>query len=158
MIIRFRIISLKPDIQGAIVNPSITVITLTVEDLHKSLEFYRDGLGLKTDGIVGEKYENGAVVFIPMQPGLQLALWPRTSLAKDTGLIITPHCATQTLISHNVRIKETVDEVMQQARLAGAKIVKEAQDTFWGGYAGYFQDPDQHLWEIVFNPKLLPQE
>ncbi len=139
-------------------NPSITVITLTVDNLQRSLNFYRDGLGLKTDGIVGEKYEIGAVVFIPMQPGLQLALWPRSSLAKDTGLPLTAHCATQTLISHNVRVKETVDEVMQQAGIAGATIVKEAQDTFWGGYAGYFQDPDQHLWEIVFNPKLLPQD
>lgn len=139
-------------------NPSITVITLTVENLQRSLNFYRDGLGLKTDGIVGEKYENGAVVFIPMQPGLQLALWPRSSIAKDTGLPLTAHCVTQTLISHNVRFKEAVDEVMEQARAAGATIVKEAQDTFWGGYGGYFQDPDQHLWEIVFNPKLLPQE
>lgn len=138
--------------------PSITVITLAVEDLQRSLNFYRDGLGLQTDGIVGEKYEIGAVVFIPMQPGLQLALWPKASLAQDTGLVITPHCATQTLISHNVRLKEEVDQIMEQARVAGAHIVKNAQDTFWSGYAGYFQDPDQHLWEIVFNPKLTPLE
>jgi uncharacterized protein len=138
--------------------PGITVITLTVENLQRSLNFYRDGLQLKTDGIIGEKYEIGAVVFIPMQPGLQLALWPKTSLAKDTGLPITAHCATQTLISHNVRVKEEVDQVMQQARDAGARVVKEAQNTFWGGYAGYFQDPDQHLWEVVFNPKLMPLE
>lgn len=138
--------------------PGITVITLTVEDLHKSLAFYRDGLGLKTEGIVGEKYEIGAVVFIPMQPGLQLALWPKTSLAKDTSLPITPHCHTQTLISHNVRFKDEVDQVLEEARAAGATIIKKAQNTFWGGYAGYFQDPDQHLWEIVFNPKLMPPE
>lgn len=139
-------------------NPGITVITLAVENLQRSLNFYRDGLQLKTDGIVGEKYEYGAVVFIPMQPGLQLALWPKTSLARDTGLPITAHCTTQTLISHNVRAKEEVDQVMQQARNAGANIIKEPQDTFWGGYAGYFQDPDHHLWEIVFNPKLMPLE
>lgn len=138
--------------------PGISVITLAVENLQRSLDFYRDGLHLKTDGIVGEKYENGAVVFIPMQPGLHLALWPKTSLAKETGLPVTPHCPTQTLISHNVPFKDAVDQIMEQARLAGAKIVKEAQDIFWGGYAGYFQDPDQHLWEIAFNPKLLPQE
>jgi len=136
--------------------PGISVITLAVDNLQKSLNFYRDGLGLNTDGIIGKEYEIGSVVFIPMQSGLQLALWPRTSLAKDTGLAITAHCATQTLISHNVLFKEAVDEVMQEARNAGATIVKEAQDTFWGGYAGYFQDPDQHLWEIVFNPKLIP--
>lgn len=136
--------------------PGISVITLTVEDLQRSLNFYRDGLHLKTEGIVGEQYDIGAVVFIPMQPGLQLALWPKTSLAKDAGLPITAHCPTQTLISHNVRFKEAVDQVMEQARAAGATIVKEAQDVFWGGYAGYFQDPDQHLWEIVFNPKLMP--
>lgn len=138
--------------------PGISVITLAVEDLQRSLEFYRDGLKLETEGIVGEKYEYGKVVFIPMQPGLQLALWPKTSLAKDTGLPITPHCATQTLISKNVRFKEGVDQVMEQARAAGAHIVKEAQETFWGGYAGYFQDPDKHLWEIAFNPKLLPSD
>jgi predicted lactoylglutathione lyase len=135
--------------------PGISVITLAVEDLQRSLNFYRDGLHLDTEGIVGEKYENGSVVFVSMQPGLYLALWPKTSLAKETGLPVTPHCPTQTLISHNVPFKEAVDQVMEQARLAGATIIKEAQDIFWGGYAGYFQDPDQHLWEIAFNPKLL---
>jgi catechol 2,3-dioxygenase-like lactoylglutathione lyase family enzyme len=90
-------------------------------------------------------------------PG-KLALWPRTSLAKETGLPVGTPCATELSIGHNVTSKEEVDVVMQQAKRAGAVIVKQAQDTFWGGYAGYFQDPDQHLWEIAWNPQLLPQE
>ena len=138
--------------------PRITVLTLGVNDLDRSLAFYRDGMGLETKGITGQEFEDGAVVFIDLESGLKLALWPRRSLAKDTGLPVGQPCATELSIGHNVMSKEEVDVVMEQARRAGAVIVKEAQDTFWGGYAGYFQDPDQHLWEIVWNPQMLPQE
>jgi len=136
--------------------PRITVLTLGVNDLDRSLAFYRDGMGLETKGITGQEFEDGAVVFIDLESGLKLALWPRRSLAKDTGLPVGQPCATELSIGHNVMSKEEVDVVMEQARRAGAVIVKEAQDTFWGGYAGYFQDPDQHLWEIVWNPQMLP--
>ncbi|HMN78906.1 MAG TPA: VOC family protein [Burkholderiaceae bacterium] len=133
--------------------PRITVITLGVDDLDASLRFYRDGLGLPTEGIVGKEFEHGAVVFIELQQGLRLALWPRTSIAHDTGLAVGPRSATESTLGHNVSSKEEVDSVMARATAAGAVIVKPAHDTFWGGYAGYFQDPDGHLWEVVWNPQ-----
>jgi len=138
--------------------PRITVITLGVDDLEASLAFYRNGLGLNTQGIIGTQFEYGAVVFIDLESGLKLALWPRKSLSHDTGLPVGRPSATELSIGHNVRSREEVDAVMEQAKRAGAVIVKAARDTFWGGYAGYFQDPDQHLWEVVWNPQLLPEE
>ena len=137
-------------------DPRITVITLGVDDLDRALRFYRDGLGLPTPGIVGTEFENGAVVFIQLQAGVSLALWPRASIAHDSGLPVTPRSATEMTLGHNVRSREDVDAVMAQAEKAGATIVKRANETFWGGYAGYFQDPDGHLWEVVWNPQLLP--
>ena len=133
--------------------PRITVITVGVDDLEKSLRFYRDGLGFATEGIIGKEFEHGAVVFIQLQAGLRLALWPRRSIAHDTGLALAPISATEITLGHNVSSKSEVDAVMAQARAAGAVIVKAAQDTFWGGYSGYFQDPDGHLWEVVWNPQ-----
>lgn len=115
----------------------ITLITLGVSDLEKSLLFYRDGLGFATAGIVGKEFEYGAVVFIQLQAGLRLALWPRRSIAHDTGLALGPPCATEMTLGHNVSSREEVDAVMAKARTAGAVIVKPARDTFWGGYAGY---------------------
>lgn len=132
----------------------ITVITLGVDDLQRSLRFYRD-LGLATEGIVGEEFEYGAVVFIDMQPGLRLALWPRRSIAHDTGLAVGSPNPTDMTLGHNVSSAAEVDAVMARASSAGAVVVKPAQDTFWGGYAGYFQDPDGHLWEVVWNPQWL---
>ena len=132
--------------------PQITVITIAVDDLERSLRFYRDGLGLKTEGIIGTEFEYGAVVFLELQAGLKLALWPRKSISRDTGLPLGSPSATECTLGHNVSSKTEVDAVMAQAKSAGAVIVKPAQDTFWGGYAGYFQDPDQHLWEVVWNP------
>lgn len=130
----------------------ITVITLGVDDLERSLAFYRDGLGLASEGIVGKEFEHGAVAFIQLQAGVRLALWPRTSIAHDTGLPRSPASPTDMTLGHNVGSKAEVDAVMQQAKSAGATVVKRAQETFWGGYAGYFQDPDGHLWEVVWNP------
>ena len=132
--------------------PKITVITLGVDDLEASLRFYRDGLGFPTEGIIGQEFEAGAVVFIDLQPGLRLALWPRQSMARDTGLAMGPASALELTLGHNVSSKVDVDEVMAKAVAAGAVIVKSAHDTFWGGYSGYFQDPDGHLWEVVWNP------
>ncbi|HSE57130.1 MAG TPA: VOC family protein [Nitrospiraceae bacterium] len=132
--------------------PRISVITIGVDDLDRSLRFYRDGLGLKTEGIIGTEFEHGAVVFFDLEAGLKLALWPRQSLARDSGLSLEKPSATEFSLGHNVSSKKEVDTVMAQARRAGAFIVKPAQETFWGGYAGYFQDPDRHLWEIAWNP------
>lgn len=136
--------------------PSITVITIGVDDLERSLRFYRDGLGFPTEGIVGKEFEHGAVVFIQLQAGLRLALWPRRSISHDTGLTLGPASATEFTLGHNVGSRAEVDQVMQQASAAGAVIVKPAHDTFWGGYSGYFQDPDGHLWEVVWNPNFRP--
>jgi catechol 2,3-dioxygenase-like lactoylglutathione lyase family enzyme len=133
--------------------PRITVLTLGVDDLERAVAFYRDGLGLKTDGIVGTEFEHGAVAFFDLQAGLRLALWPRASLAHDAGMALSTPSATEFSLGHNVGSKGEVDAVMQQAAQAGARIIKPAQETFWGGYAGYFQDPDQHLWEVVWNPQ-----
>ena len=137
--------------------PRITLITLAVDDLDRAVRFYRDGLGLKTEGIVGQEFEHGAVAFFEMQPGLSLALWPRESLAHDSGLPVVEPSPTEVCLAHNVSSKAEVDEVMAQAGGAGALIVKPAHDTFWGGYSGYFQDPDQHLWEVTWNPQMLPE-
>ena len=134
--------------------PRITVLTLGVDDLDRSLAFYRDGLGFPTRGIIGEEFEHGAVVFFELESGLTLALWARENIAHDTGLPRTPRSATELTLGHNVADRDSVDRVMARARDAGARIVKEAHDTFWGGYAGYFQDPDDHLWEVVWNPDL----
>ena len=132
--------------------PRLTVITLGVDDLERALRFYRDGLGWSTEGIIGQQFAYGAVAFFDLQPGLRLALWPRRSLAHDTALPASTPGPPAFSLGHNVSSKAEVDAVMEQARGAGAVIVKPAQDTFWGGYAGYFQDPDQHLWEVVWNP------
>ncbi|MCB0125437.1 MAG: VOC family protein, partial [Caldilineaceae bacterium] len=129
-----------------------TVLTLGVEDLERALHFYRDGLGFATEGIMGQEFEYGAVVFIDLQAGLRLALWPRQSIAHDTGLPVAQPSATEFTLGHNVSSKEEVDAVMAQAAAAGATIIKAAHNTFWGGYSGYFQDPDGHLWEVVWNP------
>lgn len=136
--------------------PRISVLTLGVDDLERAVAFYRDGLGLATEGIVGKEFEHGAVAFFDLQSQVKLAVWARDDLAHDTGLPKTAPCPTGFTIGHNVNHKDEVDEVMEQARKAGARVLKSAQDTFWGGYAGYFQDPDGHVWEIVWNPAFVP--
>ena len=138
--------------------PRITVITLGVDDLERAVRFYRDGLGLTTEGIVGTEFEHGAVAFFDLQPGLRMALWPRESIAHDTVLHQSEPSPTEFTLGHNVASAAEVDAVMRQAQAAGAVVVKSARETFWGGYSGYFQDPDKHLWEIVWNPQLMPQE
>jgi catechol 2,3-dioxygenase-like lactoylglutathione lyase family enzyme len=138
--------------------PHITVITIGVDDLERALQFYRDGLGLTTEGIIGKEFEHGAVAFFDLQAGLKLAIWPRTSIAHEAGLPLSGPSPTELTLGHNVSSKAEVDAVMEQAKTAGAVIVKPAQETFWGGYTGYFQDPDQHLWEVAWNPEWLPQD
>ncbi len=133
--------------------PRITVITLGVDNLERSLAFYRDGLGLPTEGIIGREFEHGAVAFFDLQSGIKLAIWARDDIAHDAGLAKTPSSPTELSLGHNVASKAEVDDVMAQAQVAGATMIKPASDTFWGGYAGYFQDPDGHLWEVVWNPQ-----
>jgi catechol 2,3-dioxygenase-like lactoylglutathione lyase family enzyme len=131
----------------------ISVITLGVDSLERALAFYRDGLGWPTEGIVGREFEHGAVVFFDLQPGLKLALFARASLAHDAGVAVGAASAGECVLSHNVATRADVDHVMAAAAAAGARIPQPARDTFWGGYAGYFQDPDGHLWEVAWNPK-----
>lgn len=138
--------------------PNLTVITLAVDDLARAVAFYRDGLGWPTEGIIGQEFEHGAVAFFDMQPGLRLALWARVDLAHDAGLPVAPASSTECSLGHNVGSAGEVDAAMAMAARAGARIVKPAGRTFWGGYAGYFQDPDGHLWEVVWNPAWTPAE
>ena len=137
-------------------HPRISVLTLGVAALERSLAFYRDGLDLPTDGIVGREFEHGAVAFFELSGGLKLALWTQDDIAWDTGLAKAPPSPTAYTLGHNVGRREEVDRVTPQARAAGAEIVKPPQDTFYGGYAAYFRDPDGHLWEVVWNPAFLP--
>lgn len=132
--------------------PRIKVITLGVGDLEKSLVFYRDGLGLPTQGIIGTEFEDGAVVFFNMNDDLVLALYPRAALAKDAQVPVSPPSPSDFSIGHIVGSKEEVDTIIQQAVQAGAQITDPARERFWGGYSGYFQDIDSHLWEIAWNP------
>ena len=138
--------------------PRISFITLGVDDLERAVAFYRDGLGLPTKGIIGTEFEYGAVAFFNLEGGAVLGLWPRTSIAHDTGLPRSAPSPTDMTLAHNVRTREEVDALLEQARRAGATIVKPAAATFYGGYAGYFQDPDGHLWEIAWNPQVMPAD
>ncbi len=133
--------------------PSITLITIGVDDLERAVKFYRDGLGWPTNGIVGTEFEHGAVAFFELHGGLKLALWPRASIAHDVGIALGTPAAGEFVLAQNVASEAEVDAVMERAAVAEARIVKTPRQTFWGGYAGYFQDPDGHLWEIAWNPE-----
>lgn len=138
--------------------PRISVVTLGVADLERSLAFYRDGLALATEGIVGREFEHGAVAFFELSGGLKLAIFAQSDLARDAGLPKEQVSSTAFSLGHNVMNRDEVDRVMEAAERAGAEIVKPAQKTFYGGYAGYFRDPDGHLWDIVWNPEMLPAD
>ena len=133
--------------------PRISVFTLGVDDLARAVAFYRDGLGWPTRGIVGSAEQHSAVAFFALQPGIQLALFPRASLALEAGVAEPPSGTSGCLLSHNVARREQVAEVLAQAAAAGARILRVPRDTAWGGHAGYFQDPDGHPWEVAWNPK-----
>lgn len=127
--------------------PRVSLITLGVSDLERSLKFYRDGLGLPTTW-TGDR---GVVFF--QTTGTCLALYPLDKLAEDVGedwIGEKPARFTGIALAHNVRQKDEVDQILQQAEAAGAKIEKPGQDTFWGGYSGYFSDLDGYLWEVAY--------
>ena len=136
----------------------INLLTLGVSDLKKSLQFYQKGLGWQTQGIVGTEYENGAVVMFELDNGRMLCLYERKNLAWDSQLKLQPKSATEFSIGYFVNSCEEVDAVMKLAKKAGATITKSAQKAFWGGYHGYFQDLDGHLWEIGYNPSWKIEE
>jgi catechol 2,3-dioxygenase-like lactoylglutathione lyase family enzyme len=131
--------------------PRIGTISIGVADLQRSLAFYRDRLGFPTEGIVGEEFENGAVVFIDLEGGMRLALWPLASMAADTGMPVGG--APSVTLGYMTSTRQEVDAGIALAREAGARIIKEPVDTPWGGYSGYFADPDGHLWEVVWIPE-----
>jgi catechol 2,3-dioxygenase-like lactoylglutathione lyase family enzyme len=137
--------------------PRVSLITLPVDDLQRALRFYRDGLGLPTQGIVGEEFEHGAVAFFELDGGLRLALWPRASLAADSEIAIAGPSAAGICLAHNLSSKVEVDRLLAEVEAAGGRIAKAPCDTLWGGYAGYFQDLDGHLWEVAWNPQMLPE-
>ncbi|MDD3398704.1 MAG: VOC family protein [Candidatus Methanomethylophilaceae archaeon] len=128
----------------------INVICLGVRDMPRSIRFYRDGLGFQTD----EEGDEPRVVFFD-STGTKLELYPLHLLAQDIDPEdpprITDGFAGMTL-AYNVRSKEEVKEVVEKARSAGAKVVKEPQDAFWGGHHAYFSDPDGYYWEVAWGP------
>ena len=136
--------------------PRFNVITIGVDNLEKSYEFYHTGLGLASKGIVGTEFEHGAIAFFELQNGMTLALYPRKYLALDAGIPLSAPGPVEFSIGQNLRSKAAVDSVIEGAKKAGAKITEHAKERFWGGYSGYFQDPDGHLWEIVYNPNMIP--
>ncbi len=138
--------------KNKIMKQRINILTLGVSDLKKSMKFYQNGLGWKTKGIIGTEFENGEVVLFDLDNGMKLSLYERKNLAWDSKLKLQPESATEFSIGYFVNSDKEVVTVMEQAKKAGAKIIKPAQKTFWGGYAGYLQDLDGHLWEIGHNP------
>mgnify|MGYP006303818407 FL=1 len=127
----------------------ISIITLGVDDLSRSFEFYTDGLGLSP---ADDGSPDDGIVFFQLNPHLKLALYPWDELAEDVGRPADGEGFRGVTVAHNVREHDQVDKVIEQARDAGATIVKEPEEVFWGGYSGYFADPDDHLWEVAFNP------
>lgn len=144
--------------------PRIHVLTLAVDDLDRALQFYRAGLGLESPGVVGTEFAGddanpaGAVAMFELEGGLILSLYPRSELAKDANVPLGPPKTGGFSIGHAVSSKEEVDALLARAEAAGATLTGEAHDRPWGIYSGYFQDPDGHLWEVVWNPRLDPGE
>jgi uncharacterized protein len=150
--------------KGATLEPHIQVITLGVDDLERSLVFYRDGLGLPTDGVIGTEFagddENaaGAVVMFKLEGGLIFAIYPRSELAKDAKVPPAASTSGQFSIGHSVSSRAEVDALLTRAIAAGGESTGPAQDRPWGIYSGYFRDPDGHLWEVMWNPRLDTQD
>lgn len=126
--------------------PRISIITLGVKELRRSVEFYRDGMGLP---LYDEDTEH--IAFFRNR-GTWLSLYPLDALAADVGVSVERSGFSGVTLAHNVRTREEVDAVLEEAVAAGAKLVKPAQDTIWGGYSGYFADPEGYLWEVAWNP------
>lgn len=132
-------------------DPSISLVTLGVADLEESIRFYHDGLGLPMQ----DREPDSDVAFFELE-GTWLSLYPREKLAADATVPDDGGGFAGVTIAHNVETKETVDAVLQEAVDAGGELVKPADDTFWGGYSGYFADPDGHLWEVAY-PELTEE-
>ena len=141
---------------GPGLKPRIHVITLGVSDLERSLRFYREGLGFRSEGITGTRFPGddekpaGAVAMFTLDDGLILSLYPRTELAKDAGVGVEVIAGSGISLGHLVDSREEVDRILELAGRAGARVLGPAHERPWGIYSGYFSDPDGHLWEIVY--------
>jgi uncharacterized protein len=139
----------------------IDIITLAVADLERALGFYRDGLGLQSRGVIGTEFigdevePDGAIAMFELQGGMILCLYPRTELAKDAKVPLGPPKTGEFSIGQAVASKAEVDALLTQAQDAGATLTDRPHDRPWGIYSGYFRDPDGHLWEILYNPRLV---
>jgi catechol 2,3-dioxygenase-like lactoylglutathione lyase family enzyme len=135
--------------------PHLNVITLAVDDLDRSLAFYRDGLGLATEGVVGEEFvgsadlPSGRAAMFSLDSGLILSLYPRTELAKDAHLDAGRTSGSGFSLGYVVETREEVDDVLDEVARAGGEITAPPHERPWGIYSGYFADPDGHLWEVV---------
>lgn len=126
-------------------DPKITLVTLGVADVDESIRFYRDGLGFP----LRDREAGSDVAFFPLD-GAWLSVYPRELLAEDATLPDEGTGFSGVTLAHNVPTKEEVDEILENAKSAGGRLVKPAEDVFWGGYSGYFADPDDHLWEVAY--------
>jgi catechol 2,3-dioxygenase-like lactoylglutathione lyase family enzyme len=126
--------------------PRISIITLGVSNLKRSIDFYRAGLELPTN------YKDGEGIAFFQLSGTWLALYPSNALAEDACLPPERTAFGGFTLAHNVKSKELVDKIIDQALGSGATLLKPAADTFWGGYSGYFSDPDGYPWEVAWNP------
>jgi len=139
----------------------VDVITLAVADLERALGFYREGLGLQSAGVTGTEFAGddltpaGDVAMFELRNGLILALYPRTELAKDANISLGPPKTGEFSIGHVVTSKAEVDALLAQAEAAGATLTEQPHDRPWGIYSGYFRDLDGHLWEVLWNPRLV---
>jgi catechol 2,3-dioxygenase-like lactoylglutathione lyase family enzyme len=144
-------------------DPRIDVLTLAVADLDRALAFYRNGLGLESEGVIGTEWVGdedtpaGAIALFKLRGGLILSLYPRVDLAKDADVPLGPPKAGEFSIGQLVSDRAEVDALLERARAAGALVTTPPHDRPWGIYSGYFRDPDGHLWEIIWNPRMLPQ-
>ena len=139
--------------------PKIHTITLGVNNLEKSVEFYRNVIAWHTDGIVGAELGDMAVAIFNMQGGSRLQLFSRLGLAKEANVQVIHKSAVEFSLGYYVDAREDVDSTIRQFReRSPTSITKEPGETAWGGYNAYFQDPDGHLWEIVYDPKLTIDE
>lgn len=132
-------------------DPKITLVTLGVGNVNESIQFYRDGLGFPMQ----DREENSDVAFFELE-GTWLSLYPRASLAEDATVSNDETGFSGITLAHNVSREAEVDTILEEAKAAGGRIVKPAQDAFWGGYSGYFADPDGHLWEVAY-PELTDE-
>jgi uncharacterized protein len=138
----------------------VHVLTLAVADLERALSFYRDGLGLQSEGIIDTEFGGdagnaaGAIALFHLNGGLILSLYPRTELAKDANVPLDPPNSGDFSIGHAVASREEVDSLLLAAQAAGARLTGPARERPWGIYSGYFTDLDGHLWEVLWNPEL----